>query len=125
MKMTDQLQAGFELDELIAEEVMGWICDERGAWVVPTEIDGCGHMPNSGYCIDGWECDRFSPSEEIHHAWEIVEKMLSKGYDFELYGYASTKLYDCHFSGIGLVSAETMPLAICNAAIQAVRDNPL
>lgn len=137
------LQPGRELDQLVAEKVMGWdvVCGndildrdhpgmseeekskdrwhKRKAWFLGTErkaCDECGTMPE------------FSTS--IEAAWQVVEKLgivrISNGWtrgewkvEFSIPG--------CEV-GFQLVyaKASTVPHAICQAALKAVerRTNP-
>ena len=96
----DELQAGMELDMLIAKEVMG------------CELE---HMTKEFY-----------PSTNITAAWKVVEHLRMRGFfQFQVWNY----LYVWHASfanaDFGLtdleVEAPTAPLAICRAAIRARR----
>lgn len=64
--MTDQ--PGPELDRLIAEKVMGWTpYTAKGTYLDANR--GIRNTYPGG--SNGW-----SPSEDIAHAWEVVEKMM-------------------------------------------------
>jgi hypothetical protein len=111
-------EAGAELDRLIAQKVMGWKIDENGD-------------VGDGVCIDRSIRDEivfesldyrahFHPSREIVHAWEVVERLATAGWDPVL-------SYDDGPGGWwlqlkrGILSfADAAPLAICRAALEAV-----
>lgn len=119
------MSAGKELDELVAEKVMGW--------------------KRTGQC---WKDDRgntrtieltsfgsFEPSQDISAAWEVVEK-LKDGYQYFYTGWDyPTETYFAQFIeaiatddevGVELREinsiSETAPLAICRAALLAVME---
>lgn len=113
------LVAGRELDALIAERVMGW---KRCA--VET------HGPDCGYW---WENDLIGHNEppfstDIAAAWEVVTALDAKGLfvTFERRGERRTDgefhmRWACGFwPDTVMREAETAPLAICLAALQAV-----
>ena len=60
-----QMEAGREMDELIATEVMGWAIGDRGAHYVYN--DGV----NVHFVIAG----EFEPSTDISAAWQVMEWM--------------------------------------------------
>jgi len=100
-----------ELDKWLAENVMGWTYREyRGVW-----------------CRD--EHGRFfeeagvnwAPTESISDAFQVAEKMLSKGYVFSL--DIDRKIWTAEFvdrKDIYYVDANTAPLAISLAAKKAM-----
>lgn len=103
------MEAGKELDALIAEKVMGWKEDKyRGiiGW-----LDG--HVFRSS----------FNPSINIADAWHVVEKIQEKFW-IKLVGYGEG--FICTLTGKGnntlktAVDETTAPLAICLAALEAV-----
>jgi hypothetical protein len=172
--MTD-LPAGPELDRLVAEKVMGWTDGEFTAWQsddisidddvgyhqfkssikYPAYISD-GHFYSVIRNIDEWEIFgtdegpllHWSPSTNIAHAWEVVEKLRSLGRDVTLHialgqaacfvrdsdpdryntnesalypGHSSLRSLDFnHHQCYGHAIADTAPLAICRAALQAV-----
>ncbi len=88
------MKAGRELDALIAEKVMGW--DSR-----------CIPKPYS---------------RDIGYAWQVVEKVLS-----DVKGHVDLSIepdgVNCIISGYTFdagETADTAPLAICQAALKAV-----
>ena len=112
------LEAGYELDVLVAREVMGWVKDEE-----------------SHYWVDGERKIISVPSfsKEIEFAWEVVEKMESDGFRWMLTSrnpiMSDLKIIPCcrflrYGDGVivddGIVDAPTAPLAICRAALKAV-----
>lgn len=136
------MDAGRELDALVAEKVMGWVnvaC-----------LNG-GNTP-TGEPDDDWNRDaRNDPrhggtgipqvhrlevpdySTQINDAWEVVEKLKRDGWNVSLggdNGWGCT-IYKIHAQGgknfsstweesFGPINAETAPLAICLAALKAV-----
>jgi hypothetical protein len=122
----DHLPAGRDLDELIAEKVMGWIPG-----------------PCTGHTIElpgGWGCDECTAegqwgfqghhtklprqySTDIAAAWEVVEK-LQKEWIVIINGYQDKWDVEVNMSGkyVSEVyeSALTAPHAICLAALEAV-----
>ena len=49
---------------------------------------------------------------------EIVDTMIAKGKEFEL--YHDSEGWSCHFTGTGLVYEETRGMAVCRAALLAL-----
>ncbi|GAB7387388.1 hypothetical protein BSNK01_12240 [Bacillaceae bacterium] len=113
------MEAGRELDALVAEKVMGWTYRklptlDEGAWVIEEKEPVI------------WE-SRWKPSIRIKDAWLVVEKMIDSGFDLHLDAdWKNGVYYYCEFSnligGLGVFGheAETAPLAICLAALKAV-----
>lgn len=106
-----ELPAGSELDALIATKVMGI----TGGYIDPNE----GYMRPIDLRMLPYQ--HFSPSMSIAHAWEVVEKVTSGGDDFELSYCAKTKLW-CAFYIYECYNANTAPLAICHAILEAAND---
>lgn len=116
----DKLEAGKELDGLIASRIFGWIYNAPG-------IKGIGWSTPQGKMYG--QCPRYSV--DISAAWEVVEKISGTlgqnrssimdahwndahgNFHFEFWG--ERKIYN----GQG----ETLPLAICRAALKAVQCN--
>ena len=130
----DELQAGPELDQFIAEHVMGWKLTDQAvatwqelynqankAVVSNTEI------PGSRLYDNGRRVDEFKPSTDIAAAWEAwTELIAADPYAWaiypttgcqvyiEFYGHTYMGVREC---GCGDWSIEgTLPLAICRAA---------
>ncbi len=125
---TSSLKPGPELDALIAEKVMEWELkphENKDFWPffwimsVPTgRIDGG---------IGSW-----SPSTDIAHAWEVVEKVREAWSNFNLHsanGWGASfgdirmlepELDDVTERWTPVCNAPTAPHAICLAALKAV-----
>lgn len=123
------MEAGPEMDALVAEHVMGWT---REGVSRDGKTDYFEH--EDGFVIrihSAWY-----PSECADHAWEVVEKLKELNRSPVLSSrangwYVSTRnegviQHRCQESGallnakeIGLVTAEgpTMPVAVCRAAL--------
>lgn len=126
----DNRQAGPELDKLIAEKVFGYVdvhINMLGRmWVKDKKSDDCRHtLPGDG---------RFST--DISAAWEVVEKMKEK--DFWWSSSFKSGIFKANINKPGhevefrrvklgindephdyVAIAETLPLAICLAALSA------
>lgn len=105
----DEMPAGTEMDRLVAEKVMGW---DPSEW----------HQ--------GQDCRRWKPSNDIAHAWEVVEKMEATMRHFSLF-YCETRCeWLCRLDKCRCVEedarikawGEAAPLAICRAALKAVHE---
>jgi hypothetical protein len=104
------LPAGEEMDTLIAERVMGFSFNKYGH-----SFTGKGHP--------GWHDLNKLPnySTDMAAAWEVVEQRQKNGYCFDADGNALRRRIRF---GVGqeIGEAETMPLAICRAALLAVME---
>ena len=110
----DELQAGRELNAMVAEKVMGYKM---------TEVAGTKY-------VDGFSVQEPRPySTDLMAAWEVVEKMQDyqkphqMGHPLHLkYHFWVEKWY----ASIGASEAleDTVPLAICRAALKAMGVNP-
>ena len=120
----DTLKAGRELDALVAEKVMGWkectveagitgqaALGSIGAWYW---IDEGGRKMIEGYVKPY--------SKNIAAAWEVVEKLLESGESVAVRQgqIPSGMIRQCCIGFREGVEAETVPLAICRAALVAV-----
>ncbi len=122
----DKLEAGPELDALVAEKVFGkkvhwrndkWPFIKRPStnWEFLGSILGC--LPP--------ECPPRLPrfSEDIAAAWEVVEKLLQMGMPVDLSssekGVHKAKVWT-NSTILTVPWQETAPLAICRAALKAV-----
>lgn len=145
----DKMEAGRELDALIAEKVMGLkpcTFKEKGSisgMVTFWECE-CGNGSKGCYPINNSAIKHHNSalcpySEKIWAAWEVVEKMMSIGWHHCVNWLAVEKTHHCCFSLTEaelLIPknddepltvfrhgyAETAPLAICKAALRAVSD---
>lgn len=123
MDDVDSIDAGPELDALIVSEVMGW-----PEWS-PVTLDSLWWFRGPDNCVwvhwaDGRPNTRFSPSTEADGAlrvldffkspWEISLMDHNLGWTVDLYHPACR----CRARGRG----PTIRLAICRAAVKAVRE---
>lgn len=118
MAEIDILEAGREMDALMAERVMGWV--RYGDHWVTT-----GHEPNALGCTYRWAAMTFAPSTDIAAAWEVVEKLQDHGMAMSLVFGVYT--WECKFGDAGDVFGEARhpdaSLAICHAALEAMGAN--
>ena len=106
------LEAGLELDALVAEKVMGAKCHcDRNTMTCP---------------IHGWAHWAKPYSTDIGAAWEVVEKLKDNyGILAMHYGPDAPLQWLCELSPVGSSitidgEAPTASLAICRAALKAV-----
>lgn len=130
--------AGRELDAAIAERVMGrrvvWfdrLDSHDGEWSQsgPLETkEECRFRPvaywqnQEGQSL--WEVRKWSPSDSISAAMEVVEKMNADGWSFACTLYEGKLPYASFCKRTAASSrnaeAESLPVAICRAALLAV-----
>lgn len=118
------MEAGRELDALVAEKVMGWSSQADGLYwdagnhrtrlvlgsIIAKKRDEMGLENAHGFV--------FAPSTNIADAWEVVEKADL----WSLYGSIGDGPYRACIQfedREGLMTADTAPLAICLAALKA------
>jgi hypothetical protein len=134
------MEAGRELDALIAEKVMGWSSQADGLYwdagnhrtrlvlgsIIAKKRDEMGLENAHGFV--------FAPSTNIADAWEVVEKLGRwRGFDFMLVMPNPEQTFHLHTYEAGwyeatndgperrvVSDADTAPLAICLAALKAV-----
>ena len=113
------MKPGPELDRIIAEKVMGWtVCVE------PLICQGC----NTDTMLDGngkvWHRgDVWSPSTNIAHAFEVVEKVRLLDFPCSLQRNIKGEWFVEEYCGevCSILSrADSAPHAICLAALKAV-----
>ena len=123
------MNAGRELDALVAEKVMGYYK------ATPESIGrGVRCWNKEGDCAT----TEFSPSTDIAAAWEVVEKLTKNLHEvkdgewvLDRLGYLDGQ-YRCWFAmNVSddvrwdiFAEADTAPLAICLAALKAVGHDP-
>lgn len=118
----DEMEAGPELDILIAEKVMEWQRIESAVCLTWQPPKGLLRT----YEWSSYEV--FRPSSRIASAWEVIEKLINGG-DYlgitvdagshtEVYSCSFWKTWDVKWKARG--DADTMPLAICRAALKAM-----
>ena len=113
------MKPGRELDALIAEKVMGWIVNRLSEQTMPPVLRGPGTFS---------AVDLHPYSTDIAAAWEVMEKLIKIAkkidkmslpsiYCLSAKHYrVSIDLEDRYIEG----SANTVPHAICLAALKAV-----
>ncbi len=129
------LPPGPELDALIAEKVMAWERSDampQGAWARDKECETAVWWRRPGDSI--WSCSRCWSGEcprpystSIADAWTVVEKLIQLfGGDIHIeclndeWG-VSTCYQDSDESWNEFIRGDTAPLAICYAALKAVK----
>jgi len=119
------LEAGRELDALVAKKVMGW---HLVRWADETDggrvWKGDAGEYRAPYSVDPNPKWRWSPSTDIAAAWEVVDALMDNGiglpqifHDGQLW---VASVSDCTRKKSNMASALTAPLAICRAALLAV-----
>jgi hypothetical protein len=137
------LAAGAELNAAVAREVMGW----RVVWVRGRDTGYFigGHYPTRAACqrdcamrddnlrpVPRFETspgytnggpEEWHPSTDIAAAWEVVEKMRSAGWSYMLRdeGGKHHAFFHLGFEAEAADADATAPLAICRAALAALR----
>lgn len=128
------MNAGPEVDRLVAIKVMGWKPHPDPRRCLDVVTDGGFRTCHPGAFGDVTFC----PSTDIAHAWEVVEHMATKGMALTINGgnagflcffYHRGEVLDGGVMTFPLVTdghaeAATAPLAICLAALQAVGWKP-
>lgn len=132
MTDVDSMPAGRDLDEMIALGVFGWEREgwhpshpERGTMLVPGFTD-----PMRNWCAQWDEHGRpdWLPkySDDIALAWDVVMRLRDRGWTIWVgpsadngpgWDVQAKKKTNFHER----TTAETVPLAICRAAVKAVR----
>lgn len=115
------------LSAWIAEAVMGWeVCHD-------SECSGC----DKGYLADGPPGVKFftrgfnsqwHPHEDIAAAWEVVERAMNyylQQVTVEGEEHGCTAQLTSHDMNSHAAHAETMPLAICRAALLSTSKEPM
>lgn len=107
------LPAGRELDALVAEKVMGWTMLAS----CPMHISGC----STAGIAPGQQYSSHVPdySTSIEAAWQVVGKITALD---STHIFVLRRFYDGWHCAFGAISyeADTAPLAMCRAALQAV-----
>lgn len=136
----DTMEAGREMDALVAEKVMGWRdirCHQGGnlPFGVPDDdfnrdVDEHKKHGNCGFPMEYHREPIPMFSNDISAAWEVVEKLLDKnlhlilrdqaenGYSADFYLAQDWPNPPCKFIA-EYVRGDTAPLAICRAALKA------
>lgn len=119
----DEMQAGREMDALVAERVMGWDRDVMGCLGAPKgakEYDTQCHS-----WIGAWDENgnpNFLPhySTDIAAAWQVVEWMKDWNFTLDWLGSDWQAMFQTEDDGEFFVNADTALLAICRAALKAL-----
>lgn len=124
----DKLEAGDELDALIAERVMGWTRWRHEDGIVHLHApEDARWLPRYNAAptderFTEWDTSTFKASTDIAAAWTVVEKMRTCGHHFILCD-SQVEGWAAEFGQCGPVPttlrryAQTAPLAICKAAL--------
>ena len=124
------VKAGPELDLLITEKILGWKrSDSPAFWKCGAKF---ALMDRQGYKICP-KCQVYGYSTEIERAWEVVEKMMAKGYNYTIRGnFEGNGKHWCGFDHQNWADSNpifqsplcnTLPMAICKAALIAVLED--
>jgi len=104
-----------EIDRLVAEKVMGWIpqreIQDRILYV----------LQDGTHVALGW-----NPTANISDAWQVVEELIDRGYDFNLWR-SEQREYNAEFQiqkedgfVVSYGESDHAPTAICFASLEAV-----
>lgn len=131
-KDIDALEAGPEVRALVARDVLG-IKMGRKMFKNRTgyrlEWPSGESVHDNGTSYYGWGYNQNEETAEFYYpavdsdisaAWLVVDKMQSNGFCFDADGDAKEKCFRFGV-GQGIGAAKTAPLAICKAALKAVR----
>jgi hypothetical protein len=126
----DKLEAGRELDALVAEKLMGW---PLRPYNDPDDVRPCFNLLDGQRGLLVWEQKGksgwwFSPSTNIAAAWEVLGRLTwqwEMGYDPGGWGEVKVFVWDESEGEFATVGATfnhpgEAPLAICLAALKAV-----
>lgn len=115
------MEAGLELDSLIAEKVMGY----KKEFNKRTVIRGTEHFYR--LWVSGNEIISpialYQPSRDIKAAWEVVEKLVTSNKRVMIYNLIQgfkVKIFLSTGEVIVNINAKTAPEAICKAALLVV-----
>ena len=118
----DDMPAGPELDRLVAEQVMGWTpalaANGKDIGLFNTGRPNVGNDDHQRWLFS------FTPSTNIAHAWEVVERVfLARCEAFRLQWGEFFGAWRAGYgnSDVPLGIAPTAPLAICRAALKAAQ----
>lgn len=127
------LPEGDEINNLVAEKVMGWhkgiVTFSDGStfsgkedWLDEKGRYRCGIKKDDGWYEDDEDFNllHWHPSESILWAWEVVEKMEDSNFCLDRNGdLCPSGLWQCIIKG-EVANADTPSLAICRAALLAM-----
>jgi len=106
----EEMESGPELDVLVAEKVFGW------QWNIRNGVCYAEHD-----CFNAADCwPQFRPSTDIADAWTVVQKF--KDYDWKIESHGDGETFTIYKDGTHYCGdAPTAPLAICRAALKAIK----
>ena len=109
------MEAGRELDALVAEHVMKWKWEDGAGTGGPSSWEGA----TGEFCVE------FEPSTDIAAAWEVVERVTAIPTTIrEARRAANTKFaYQWEDAGVWAMAAQEAVLFICRAALLAVMED--
>lgn len=111
------LEAGRELDALVAEKVMGWASVHPGDEYDPRTP---GSLVYVGITPDQRQLAILPPyTTDIGAAWQVIETLAARGVSLDMQYRVFTAEWELNVGG-ALGYGETAPLAICRAALEAV-----
>jgi hypothetical protein len=110
------MEAGPELDRLVAELVMGWVFIDGSENMM---FPDCYHSDERGKVA----LAEFQPSKRIAHAWDVVEKITTPSNERGAYGFPPSSHFAYWWARQDLwaYSASEAALHICRAALLAVQ----
>lgn len=121
---------GFDLDQLVAEKVMGWTLDSRSRiWQMPGRNPPNNRMLSAYPCApqyEGCSNDYWRPSTNIAYAWDVVDHLAgATSHRVDIHDFGALPKWRCVIRLMGSTivqtgEGETAPLAICRAALKAV-----
>ena len=115
--MTETLVAGRELDALVAEKVMGHTVTWLATAISPAQPHYVDRAIACGYLLVEYY------STDIGAAWQVVERMRELNYGIAISDGPAWSFAVAPNDDAGDVTcelADTLPLAICRAALRAV-----
>jgi len=129
----DSMEAGPELDALIAERVMGkqWYVNQRGRYFLidPDSalldvVQPCPRPPPAKFSEAARMNDGHPYSSDIAEAWRVVERLRMTGGLFNIHiGTNSVEVLVSWKNGAGQQYADTFPLAVCKAVLDTLNED--
>jgi len=127
-----EMKSGPEMDLLILEKVMGWKRVPRPEHWVCSATFG---LENAGgdSCCPVCQLPSYSEAYSMEASWMVVEKMMAKGYNYTIRGnFEGNGKHWCGFDHQEWADSnplfksplcDTLPLAICKAALIAIAED--
>jgi len=123
-KVINELNAGPEMDIIVAEQIMGWLIEtdepklrRLQGYFARDEGRRWWRTP-----AGGWYCEPPAYSSDITAAWQVIEQMNSRGHTLFLsQGSEESKAAfdEPRGTGTDCINERSAPLAICKAALVA------